>query len=821
VQLFAAPPNPAELYSRRHPRVCLFLEEAEVSKMKILRKIAVPARFKPTNRQLLRCACTLLAIVLAAIAVSAQQAATNTNVTNPDQKQIVQPVRLGPDELRSAPRNPEFVKYIESMRAGNAPMMQTLQGHALGYIPEPVDLSHLKKQSTISPFTMAAFPASYDLRTKNKMTPVRDQSSCGSCWAFGTYGSAESVLRPTESRDWSENNLKNLAGFDNTPCQGGNFIMSSAYLARWSGPVTETADPYKATDDRTTSPANAPVMKREMQIVFIPGRNSATDNDQIKAALMNRGAVAVSMWMDESTAYLNTATSSYYLYNTVGTTNHAVTVAGWDDNYSRNNFIQVPPGDGAFLVKNSWGTGWGNAGYFWVSYYSADFIEGWAASFGGAVPTTTYSHKYEYDPFGWVDSINVGSNMIYYANIYTATEPGYLDAVSTYIAANNSPYTLKVYKGVTPGNPVSGTLVSSDSGIATYAGYQMFSVNPSHLVTGDKFSVVMQLTTPGYDFPGPVQEEYDGYSTKATGAAGHSFYSGDGVNWGDIYLDMQAYLGFNGGAASLKAFTTADTATPTTKPTFSPAAGSYTTWQDVTLTATAGATIYYTVDGSSPNIFSSVYSSPISVRANTTIKAIATTAGHSTSAVSLANYTITLPAAAAPTIKPGGGTYGVVKVVTLAPVTAGTTVYYTLDGSKPTTESTLYTAPLQVTTSETIKAIAASAEWGPSPVATAVYKLLPSPQTFTGLATSLTTTTATINATANNFNGSAQFWFQWGTTTAMGNATAKTTLPASTATQNISAPLSALTTKTTYYFRPVISSVGGMTYGATQTFTTK
>lgn len=144
-------------------------------------------------------------------------------------------------ELRLSPENPNFLQYqIE----GAVQLKTTAEGYSLGYIPGPLDLSYMKGTKVPWRSKVVGFPSQYDLRSLGKLTSVKDQGQCGSCWAFATYGSLESNLLPSESLDFSENHLKNTHGFDWGYCDGGNAYISTAYLARWSGPVYESDDPY-------------------------------------------------------------------------------------------------------------------------------------------------------------------------------------------------------------------------------------------------------------------------------------------------------------------------------------------------------------------------------------------------------------------------------------------------------------------------------------------------------------------------------------------------------------------------------------------------
>jgi hypothetical protein len=165
---------------------------------------------------------------------------------------------------------------------------------------------------------------------------------------------------------------------------------------------------------------------------------------------------------------------------------------------------------------------------------------------------------------------------------------------------------------------------------------------------------------------------------------------------------------------------------PAATPVFAPGAGAYTSIQLVTITdATPESTILYTTDGSTPAAKAKstlVYTGPITVAGTETINAIATALGSGDSAVATATYTITLPAAI-PNFGPSAGTYNAVQTVTLSDTTTGATIYYTTDGSTPTTSSTVYTAPLAVNASETIQAIATAPGYVTSPAGSAVYTI--------------------------------------------------------------------------------------------------
>ncbi len=157
-------------------------------------------------------------------------------------------------------------------------------------------------------------------------------------------------------------------------------------------------------------------------------------------------------------------------------------------------------------------------------------------------------------------------------------------------------------------------------------------------------------------------------------------------------------------------------------PSFTPPAGTYSQSQTVTIgVATSGATIHYTTDGTTPTASSPVYGGPISVTRSMTIRAVAMAGGMTDSAVASAAYTLR---AVAPAFNPPGGSYLLPQLVQLSSSTPNVTIYYTTDGSTPTTSSTRYVGAILVLRTTTIRAIATAPGWSPSTVASAMYLML-------------------------------------------------------------------------------------------------
>ncbi|MBO5484026.1 MAG: Ig-like domain-containing protein [Lachnospiraceae bacterium] len=385
----------------------------------------------------------------------------------------------------------------------------------------------LSKKETSSRKQAANLPISYDSRETGMITSIKNQGVTGSCWAFGALKSLEAScitngLYSLESADLSENHL---AWYSYTPLQdttnplygdylsfdtasgseiyniGGNAFTAMFTLANGWGAVTEDKAPFTA-DSQTEANAMAAAMNSQpeslrsqsdvqiREVNCYDESNNSQQWNEIKQAVMEYGALDVSLYYNAKNLYQDAdVTSMYQKKAKPGDANHCVSIVGWDDNF--NTFQTDPEGPGAWLIANSYGEDYGMNGYFWLSYYDTSLCEFYSFE----AETNTYDNSFQYDGSGWKTGY-FDNDDIALANVFTndTETPQRIDAAAFYTYADSQNYKIEIYRNLKDSGPLDGEPVSrcTTSGTAERSGYHTVSLSePIAVAPGERFSVIV------------------------------------------------------------------------------------------------------------------------------------------------------------------------------------------------------------------------------------------------------------------------------------------------------------------------------------------
>jgi C1A family cysteine protease len=378
----------------------------------------------------------------------------------------------------------------------------------------------------------------------------------GTCWTFAANAVIETQLLRTGRGEWnlSEKNMTLLCGFEGDWNLGGNNDMAAAHLLRWAGAVAETNDVYfthansyydvsSARDEWENARPSHPLdpALHIQNVVWVPALDGTeTARNELKAAIMEYGAVAVAArW----TGISQKGCSAYY--NGSDGCDHAITVIGWDDNWPTNNFAKTPPGDGAWIIKNSWGTDDGTAGGYWyVSYYDTRFGTDNNSVFLPATAEENYTAVYGYDKFGYIydfatEHADAFDPFDLMAAVFTSGWNEELAAVGLYSLVTPCPYEISIYTNVTrnAATPTAnGTLACQMTGTLPHAGFTTIPLpSPIPLADHTTFSVVYRQT--GSERSNPLCCTWINYCYPNL-APGQSYFGYSGTNGEeDIWID--------------------------------------------------------------------------------------------------------------------------------------------------------------------------------------------------------------------------------------------------------------------------------------------
>ena len=392
---------------------------------------------------------------------------------------------------------------------------------------------------------VTVLPSRFDLRDWGWVTPVRDQGWRGSCWTFGMTSALESALLKAAGvyGDFSENNMQNTmlrySVFGINQVEGAFNTVAASYLLSWLGAFKADTDSYDELGK--ISPAITTFNDIHIQDVKFTA-NEIPDITQLKLAIMNYGAFSVSYFgqssYNEENPYYNPDTYAQYVDVFTGV-NHEVSVVGWDDTFSKDNFLITPPGDGAWIVKNSWSTDWGDNGYLYVSYYDQSFAKSLSA-FTHATSiiienTVPYNKNYQYD-MAWAGDFTLGDegNNVSYCSVFEAVDDDLIAAVGTFFRKSSVNYKVEIY--------VNDELKLTQTGLSPYYGYHTVKLNEYvSIKKGDVFKAVITSDCMPVIYFSDIRMHY---------TENISYSCFDAKTWKDNYFD--------GVIACLKVYTVAD-----------------------------------------------------------------------------------------------------------------------------------------------------------------------------------------------------------------------------------------------------------------------
>jgi C1A family cysteine protease len=381
-----------------------------------------------------------------------------------------------------------------------------------------------------------AFSSSYDWRDYGKVTPIKDQNPCGTCWVFGTTSVLESAVLIGESVGYNFSEQSVALCVDRSwvylyddptdPCNAGGWSWLASGVFIKKGSVLESCNPYNPSalncDGSCVCDTCPPIKKVDG---YRLATNDGSQIDVIKDAVYNHEPVTVAYQHDSDYLYVD-PTYGYIHdnYPCYGYANHLVSIIGWDDDVPHPN--PNHGGTGAWIVKNSWGTDWGNSGFFYLAYDSSCVQEIAYLEYKDPVPGEELLY---WDEAGQVDSAGYGDNDAWMASVFTADQDSNLTHVDFWTTSNNAQYEIYVWDGS------FGTQLAHQTGSCQEYGYYSIPLSaPISIDVGQQFTVGVKMTTPGYDYPIPVEYEITGTVDPPIQTDVSFIRNGDGDSWEDL-----------------------------------------------------------------------------------------------------------------------------------------------------------------------------------------------------------------------------------------------------------------------------------------------
>ena len=419
--------------------------------------------------------------------------------------------------------------------------------------------------------------SSYSLRSAINMR-VEDQKSTNECWAFSILKSMETNIALTSNSknlmNFSERHMDYACsktfsdgiydkGFSREVGNGGLPIIGLAYLTNGSGAVLESVMPFednerkiplssidKPVDTVVTDYVIFPQIRKEVKtdangnttsIKYSDGAGTEYTSlrieairNQIKEHIVKYGSVTSMTAGSKSEFYNNRniyKATTYNCNNNSIRRDHAISIVGWDDNYSRDNFSKKPLTDGAYIIQNSYGTSSFDNGYMYISYEDV-FIEDETYGVCGT-SSVNYDKIYQNDYYGGVYQLGSSStNVGYIATNYERNSASYeyIDSVGVQV-----PQETKLEIFINPNDSKMDSASLTKVGETGYlpSGYHKVDITKTQL-KGSTFAIVVKQTSKTGKFYFSVETKVDGTAYAGVSSENKSFYSIDGLTYTNL-----------------------------------------------------------------------------------------------------------------------------------------------------------------------------------------------------------------------------------------------------------------------------------------------
>ncbi|MEG1945687.1 MAG: Ig-like domain-containing protein [Lachnospiraceae bacterium] len=443
--------------------------------------------------------------------------------------------------VQAASQQPQQVVIEEKQENKEKPIPKVEDSsHVLNYHDIDFQVPSFKnEQSSISPIQLAPLPQSYSSANitglpnmlnvmNNYATPVKNQYS-GTCWVHAAICGAETdriingsadiatldydeyklayfnYNRPLDPIGLTQGDATNVRKQENTIPEylsvGGNLGVVMTEFANWITPSDDNAefdyiDTLPTTDlTRYAYQQDAAHLENAYMLAMPNMTAPGYENDMnaVKELIRKNGSASISYYAQK----IESSDQLYYNCPNALSANHSVAVVGWNDNIDADKFSNRPAGNGAWIVRNSWGPYNSMGGYFYLSYYDKSISNvAYIWEFGSS---DNYENNYQYDGSGNFTSSYQENNQICGANTFVADSDENLKAIGLYTNNLNVHYTIDIYTGLGAESlPTAGTKVMTKSDILTYSGYHTIKLDTSvPIKEGERYAIVLTLAKAG------------------------------------------------------------------------------------------------------------------------------------------------------------------------------------------------------------------------------------------------------------------------------------------------------------------------------------